>query len=344
MKTLLYTTDYPPNRGGVARYLQALVAFFGERIVVRVVPKDIRWWTAAWKTFCPGQDKMFFDQIMVSHVLPLGTAAMVSGWFTRKPYIVIVHGMDVGMAKRNWTKRFVVGLVLRQAKLVVANSRALETEVRKDFGVTRTIVVYPCLEIPIPGLGKIPRPGIGVGEIKLLTVARLVPRKGHLRVLDALDRLRRKHPELKIVYTIVGDGPMRAAIESRLRELQLTNVTIVPDATDGQLAAYYASADIFIMPVVVDSTDREGFGMVYLEAAAYGVPSIATKMPGVDEAVLDGETGLLVPDGDLAALAEAVYRLATDGSLRHRLGEAAGQRAASEFTCKTQLSKLEPLL
>ncbi len=297
------------------------------------------------------------SQIVVSHVLPIGTAAMVFRWMTGTPYVVIVHGMDVGLAKTRWMKRIVAGMVLRGAKVVVANSKALEREVREEFGVRRTIVVYPTVEARQPPLTPPPYeerkrvrgPGAGmlgaIGPVNLLTVARLVSRKGHVRVLDAMALLRRQWPAIDIRYDIVGDGPYLETIARRISELGLDDrVTIARDVADDQLSDHYAAADIFVEPVVADSVDREGFGMVYLEAALHGVPSVATDMRGVDEAVLDGITGILVKDGDIAALADAVYLLAMSDAERQRLGEAAYRRAADEFTNERQLEKLKEYL
>lgn len=337
MKTRLYTTDYPPARGGVARYLGGLVRYFQGSVDVEVAPAGTRWWQAA-RWFVTHRAE--YDQLLVSHVLPIGTAAWIAKWITHKPYVVIVHGMDIGFAKRNAVKRFVAGLVLRGAKSVVANSKALEREVRETFGVARSVVAYPCVR----EADVVPAVEHPAAAIRLLTVARLVPRKGHLRVLDAISKLRRDRPDLTISYTIVGDGPERGRIESRVRDLDLDDsARIVTDATDERLPTIYSNADVFVMPVIADGLDREGFGTVYLEAAAYGVPSIATKMPGVDEAVVDGETGMLVADGDAAGLADALSLLATDADLRTRLGSAARRRVC-EFAPTAQFEKLRSVL
>jgi len=357
-QTRLYTTDYAPSRGGVARYLGNLAAYFSDSVEVVVLDSSTRWWQALRRLW---RDRRDVSQIVVSHVLPIGTAAMVFRWMTGTPYVVIVHGMDVGLAKTRRAKRIVAGMVLRGANVVVTNSAALEREVRDEFGVEGTVVVYPTVETrrlpltPPPyekgkrDLDHVSPPsskeGMGVVQVRLITVARLVPRKGHLRVLDAIDSLRRSYPDLIFEFVIVGDGPHLETISRRISELGLDDrVTIVRDASDEQLNGHYSSSDLFVMPVVADSVDREGFGMVYLEAALHGVPAIATNMPGVDEAVLDGITGILVKDGDIAALADAVYRLATDESQRRRMGEAARRRTIDEFSIERQFSKLKEYL
>lgn len=285
---------------------------------------------------------------------------MVFQWMTGTPYVVIVHGMDVGLAKTRRMKRIVAGMVLRGAKVVVTNSLALEREVRDEFGVNRTVVVYPTVSLRADGGGGtgLPSPGAGIsrtseddgmfrsrGPISLVTVARLVPRKGHLRVLDAIKLLRHAYPDLSIRYTIVGDGPYFETINRQILELGLDDrVTIVRNASDAQLDGHYSASELFVMPVVADAVDREGFGMVYLEAALRGVPSIATNMPGVDEAVLEGVTGVLVKDGDIVALADAVYRLAMGDEERRTLGEAAKRRAVEEFSAERQFEKLVPYI
>lgn len=341
-RILLYTIDYPPQRGGVARYLSAMAAYFGSDMEAAVPDaRHRRWWSAALDLIVRREA---YRTVVVSHVLPLGTAAMLAQIVTRKPYVVVVHGMDIGLAKRSALKRAIAGMILRRAKTVVANSAALEREVREEFGVERTVVVYPTFALAQNASPTDQSGEVGGGSLRILTVARLVSRKGHLRVLEALVHLRERYPDLSLEYTIVGDGPMRETIEANARERGLTNVTIVTDATDEDLASRYASADLFVMPVVKDGEDREGFGMVYVEAASYGVPSIGTDMPGVDEAVLNGQTGVLVPDGDIAALADAVYGLASDPDRRRQLGEAARRRVSETFVPDVQFSKLKTIL
>ncbi len=348
-KTRLYTTDYAPSRGGVARYLGNLAGYFSDSMEVTVLDPSTRWWQALRRFL---KDRRLLptlsvgSSVIVSHLLPIGTAALAFKWMTGTPYVVIAHGMDVGLARTRWLKRIVAGMVLRGAKAVVANSKALEREVRKEFGVERTVVVYPTISKHVSPPHREEGAGVVVARVvRLLTVARLVPRKGHLRVLDALEMVESFHPELSIHYTIVGDGPEYEEIVRSITAFGLADiVTIVRDATDAQLDDYYSSADLFVMPVIADSVDREGFGMVYLEAALHGIPSIATDMPGVDEAVLDRKTGILVKDGDIAALAFAVYRLATNEGERRRLGEAARTRAIEEFSAERQFEKLRQYL
>jgi len=362
---LLLTLDFPPRRGGVARYLDALATTLqsdlrvlaepepGSRTFDETAPYPIERRSLLFRFFWPRWKKIVllllrrwktYRIVLVSHVLPLGASAWIARWVTRRPYVVFVHGMDIGLVKQNGMKRWLAGRVLRAAALVVANSHALAEEVQQDFGVHKISITYPCVS-PSLGLSQTSTK-IRLDEtLTLLTVARLVPRKGHLRVLEAMTYLFHMAPLGSVCYHIVGDGPMYKEIVQRTRELGIEDyVTIDRNLNDQEREKAYAEADIFVMPTLVSDTDREGFGLVYLESALHGLPSIATKQPGVDEAILDGETGVLVEDGDITALANAIARLGSDRTLRERLGAQARERALAEFTCYVQFGRLRQLL
>jgi phosphatidyl-myo-inositol dimannoside synthase len=164
----------------------------------------------------------------------------------------------------------------------------------------------------------------------ILTVARLNPRKGQLEVINALKALppaRRATTE----YWLVGahgkenyDQLLNAAAASADFP-----VRFLGDIPDAQLGSIYAQADIFAMTSMPHGHSVEGFGLVYLEAGAHGLPVVAHAIGGVPEAVIDGETGLLVAPGDTVALTQAFDRLVGDAALRRRLGEAGRARALS---------------
>lgn len=355
---LLITPDFLPSRGGVARYLGLFADYFANRIHViasplekgiEIVPiylferkqllsKRIwpRWMTSVLLLV---RESKSYRCVITSHVLPFGTAAMVAKWFTKKPYIVMTHGMDVRLALRS--KRSLTARVLSNAYLVIANSNALAQELQQEFGLKNILTIYPSVDPTfIPSATN-----VASSVFRLLSVSRLVDRKGHERVLQALALLKLNGSLNAFRYTIVGTGPMRQSLESLAIELEIgSQVVFKGDLTDEDLRAAYGVADVFVLSVKNDPIDKEGFGMVYLEAAAFGVPSIATRMSGVDEAVLDRETGLLVDDGNIEALAGAILLLANDVSLREQLGVAARTRVVTEFTPQAQFSKLEPYL
>lgn len=164
----------------------------------------------------------------------------------------------------------------------------------------------------------------------ILTVARLNPRKGQLEVINALKAL---PPERRasLEYWLVGahgkenyDRLLNAAAAGADFPIRFLG-----DVPDEKLGTIYAQADIFAMTSMPHGHSVEGFGLVYLEAGAHGLPIVAHAIGGVPEAVVDGETGLLVPPGDTAALTRAFDRLLAEPALRRRFGEAGRDRALS---------------
>ena len=232
--------------------------------------------------------------------------------------------------------------VLRRSDHVLPVSTYTASLVR-GLGVpaTRCTVVRngvtPLLETASPE----PLLADGRGPV-LLTVARLVRRKGIADVLDALPPLVRALPGL--VYVVVGDGPERRALLARAERLGIAaNVRFVGAQAEAALAAWYAAADVFVMTPRTLPPDVEGFGLVYLEAGAAGLPVVATRSGGVSDVVVDDETGLLVAEGDIPALTDALRRLLTRPDLRAQLG-AAGRAQAHRLTWDATADRILSIL
>jgi phosphatidylinositol alpha-1,6-mannosyltransferase len=154
----------------------------------------------------------------------------------------------------------------------------------------------------------------------LLTVGRLVPRKGHLVILEALRRI-----STSVYWIIVGVGPMRERLISSIRNSDLIERALITgEVSKEELRSLYQACDIFVLTPeeqrIGDRLDSEGFGLVFLEAGACGKPVIGSDISGCREAVIDGQTGVMVPPGDPNALAEAIDRLLTDPELAGALG------------------------
>ena len=167
-------------------------------------------------------------------------------------------------------------------------------------------------------------------RVVILTVARIHPRKGQLRVIEALKALP-SPVRARIEYWLVG-GHGKENYEPALRAAAADAgfpVKFLDDVPDEKLGSVYEQADIFAMTSMPHKLSVEGFGLVYLEAGAHGLPVVAHAIGGVPEAVLDGETGLLVRPDDPAGLTAAFARLINDGELRRQLGAAGRKRALS---------------
>lgn len=157
------------------------------------------------------------------------------------------------------------------------------------------------------------------GRFILLTITRLVARKGIDTVIRALPDIVGKHPE--IMYLIGGTGPERENLEHLISEKGVSDhVRFLGKIPDEDLSAFYNLCDIFVMPSKTVIPDVEGFGIVFLEAAACGKPVIGSYSGGIPDAVKHEETGLLVNESEPGELAGAVLRLVEDESLRKKLG------------------------
>jgi len=173
------------------------------------------------------------------------------------------------------------------------------------------------------------RLGIGPRPV-LLTIARLVERKGIDSVLRALTEVRRAVPDA--LYVIVGDGPERERLGALARATAVEDaVRFIGAVSDEELPLWYSLADVFVMPARSEPPDVEGFGIVFLEAGACERPVVALRTGGVPDAVADGVSGLLVTPGDLAELARRLSELLLDPARAAALGRAGRERVVSEL-------------
>lgn len=170
------------------------------------------------------------------------------------------------------------------------------------------------------------RRALGIGEAASVCgiVARLTPAKDHRTLFEALNRVRAARPDVHCI--VVGDGELRADLETRARELGL-ETTVHFAGARGNVRDYLSAMDVFAL-----SSVTEGLAMTLLEAMAAGLPVVATRVGGNPEVVVDGETGLLVPPRDPDALAAAIRSLFDDSKLAARMGESGRTRVRERFS------------
>jgi phosphatidylinositol alpha-1,6-mannosyltransferase len=174
------------------------------------------------------------------------------------------------------------------------------------------------------------RLGLGTRPV-LLTIARLVSRKGIDTVLAALPKVLAAHPDA--VYVVAGDGPDADPLRARARQLGVERaVRFAGVVRDEELSHWYSLAYVFVMPSRSDPPDVEGFGIVFLEAAACERPVVAARAGGIPDAVAHGVTGVLVPPGDTPALAAELSALLSDPARCAELGRRGRERVVSDFT------------
>ncbi len=240
----------------------------------------------------------------------------------RGPHVVVMaHGNE--LLRQTGGRGGRMARAFARADIVVANSRfTAGLMAGLHDGV---VVVNPSIRPPQPAPRQ-PEPG------HILSLGRLEPRKGFDMVIRALPGL----PGAR--YTIAGAGPD----EARLRALALeygvaSRVAFAGSVNEATKSALLGQAEVFAMPVRREGLSVEGFGLVYLEAAWFGVPSLAGLAGGAADAVVQDETGLLVDGSDPAAVREGLARLLADSVLRERMGTAAQLRTRQNFTWESVL-------
>lgn len=180
------------------------------------------------------------------------------------------------------------------------------------------------------------------GPIRVLTVCRLVEKKGIDTLLRGLAESRSRHG-IDARLVVAGDGPLRARLKSLARELGCGDrVEWLGDVDNDRVRRLMDEADLFALPCRPDAEgDRDGIPVALMEAMACGLPVVAGDLPAVRELVRDGETGLLISGADPDALAGHLARLANEPGLRARLGEAGRARVEAEFSLEANVSRLE---
>jgi phosphatidyl-myo-inositol dimannoside synthase len=243
----------------------------------------------------------------------------------------LLHGSEVLRFERSpfwkfWARRF-----FPRVACVLTVSRFSRSLIERSFlsPLIREIVMAPC-SCSTTAMQSVSPSKPGDDKVRILTLARVHPRKGQLDTAQALALL---PPEsrAKVIYQIGGKGDAEylRKVERTCRDAGMA-FDYLGEITD-TLAQTYEQCDIFAMTSRTLPKSVEGFGISYIEAGFHRKPVVAYRSGGATEAVVDGQTGLLVEEGDVAALAKVLQQLMSDPALRQRLGEG-GHRHAAGFS------------
>jgi phosphatidylinositol alpha-1,6-mannosyltransferase len=253
------------------------------------------------------------------------------------PYGLIAH--DVEIYKHPWRKlndRVVRGMMIRCAEWIAANSRHTR-RLLEEWGLDtgRIRIAHPPVAPEALAESAKPPTSPKTGPYTLVTICRLVYSKGIDVVLRALKILKEK--KVPFQYIVAGDGDHRAALETLAAELGLGGrVRFLGFISDAQKWECLRTADVFVMPSRMDpKRHHEGFGIAYIEAAVFSVPSIGTDAGGVPDAVVHAQTGLLVEPESPERLADAIAYFYENPVKRKEMGMAARSRALSQFTTQS---------
>ncbi|CAG4915686.1 unnamed protein product [Acidocella sp. C78] len=213
-----------------------------------------------------------------------------------------------------------------------------------DGETDRIKLVYHGIDLGLFGARRQDAAVREAGETLILSVGRLVPKKGHDDLIAACARLRRQGIAFRC--RIIGEGPLRETLQAQIAAHGLDGVVTLDGAmTHADLIALYATANVFALaPRITEDGDRDGIPNVIAEAMAIGVPVVSTRVSGIPELVRDGETGRLVPPRDPAALAAAIEDILADPATARRLAEAGRARLEGEFDLWTTTRRLHALL
>lgn len=267
-------------------------------------------------------------------IVPQGIVVRLVQSFSPVPVVLTVHGGDI-FAFQGPVGRFLKRMALGRAEACTANSA---------FTRGQLLQLCPSAEVSIVPMGvdvaefepKQPnlllRRKLSVDAEMILFVGRLVEKKGVHNLLSAMQRVLRKSSKATLV--VVGDGTQRHELERMAERLEIArSVRFLGKLPHEELPEYYAAADLFVGPSVVDrSGDTEGLGVVFIEAASAGLAMVGTSVGGISDVLIHDVTGIAVEPDQPEALAVAIERLLNDESLRRRLGAAARQHALSQFS------------
>jgi colanic acid/amylovoran biosynthesis glycosyltransferase len=283
-------------------------------------------------------------QILQAHYGHSAAYALPLARKLKIPFLVYYHGLDatmseVAMMQSPYMQRYMQrrDILKKDVTLFLAQSDFLKNcLIEQGFPAEKIRRHYIGTEMPKDK----PLP-LSERENIVLFVARLTKKKGAEYLMDAMKIVQEKLPDMQLV--IVGDGPARERWEQYAAE-GLANYRFVGWQNPEQVAGWMKKARVFSVPSVkAPSGDSEGFGLVFIEAQALGTPVASFAHGGIVEAVADGKTGLLAPEGDSSTLAQNILRLLEDSDLWERFSSAGYERVKKEFDVKVLARGLEAI-
>ncbi len=364
-RTLVVTNDYPPRVGGIQRTLEALVrrfppervavfcpaaegaAAFDEAAAYRVLrqPERFLWPTpdvgrrvrSAVGEF--GAEVVLFGAIYPLALLGPGLAG--SG----TPYLASAHGFEYWLSIAPGTHALVRRATSEATRVPVMCSlfiaRVVRGAVPADVPVS---VLYPGADVDafhpdLPFEGVLERHGLD-GRRVVVCVSRLVARKGQDALIRSMPAIRRRVPEAGLL--IVGDGPDRQRLELLAHRAPGGAIVFAGQVSEWELPRYYRAGDVFAMPcrTRLGGLEVEGWGNVFIEAAACARPVVVGDSGGARESLVPSETGLLVDGSDDGAVADAVGSLLEDRARAEEMGLAGRARVERSFTWERTAEQL----
>ena len=297
--------------------------------------------------------KQKVDVILCGQVwIPGGLISVFLKLILRKPYVCFVYGEDLAIVSRNSKlKEKLLKVILDNSFKIIAMSNYTESQINKFQIPENKIIKIPgAVDMNIVKVNQAEKRNL-VKKLNLenrcilLSVCRLVERKGIDMVIKALPKVIEKIPEL--TYLIVGDGPERAKLKGLSSRLNLGKyVKFIGSVPADKVPLFYSLADLFVMPnrEIEETGDNEGFGLVFLEANAFGIPVIGGRSGGTIDAIVDKKTGFLVNPVDVEEISKSIIMLLENKELAKKLGQDGKERVRREYTWDANFKILKDAL
>ncbi len=294
---------------------------------LQIVPFMLSQYLAARKAI-----KKFKPDVVHAHwAFPQGFTA----YLLPRPYLITIYGGEVFLS-RKYHLVPLLNIIMKKSKGNFALTNGLRN-IARGYGFSQKIKTMPLgvdmsvFHPTITGSKKIKKKLCPNGELLILSVGRLVEKKGHRYLLDAYARTLHSFTKSRLV--IVGGGPLLEDLKKQAISLQITDRVVFAEEIDhSQLPAYYDAADLFVLPSIIDSSgDRETQGVVFVEAMASKTPVIGTRSGGIPDVISSPQVGLLSREKDAKGLAEHMLALLTDRKKRENLARNAYAHAKKHF-------------
>ena len=264
----------------------------------------------------------------------------VAGWLCcrrnsrSKRLVTYVHGEEILVSQTSRQLTMLANRVYRDSDLVIANSESTRRILADAYPGVESLTVHPGVDVSryanvvSDGSRRRTEYGWPKDTVVVLTLARMEARKNHAMVIRSVAKLRAEG--IPVALICGGEGPEREMLKRLVEELHVNEwVRLIGAVEEKEKPKLFSSADLFAMPSITVGAMIEGFGIVFLEAAAAGLPTVCGKTGGQGEAVLNGKSGIAVDGESLEAVANAIRRLACSGELRKEFGDA-GRKWAAE--------------
>lgn len=372
-KTLIISLEFPPQIGGIATYVHDFAKNLDNKQVVVLAPVDKT--ATDWDNQQPykiNRKKLLFhapfwprwlrlifivyrlckkegiEIILIHQILPVGYVGIIMKKLKKIPFLIFFHGTDVFAATKSRWKTKMTSWICSRAEQLIFNSQSLKKRLSSIIEETelKSIVLRPCPDSnllnppPEAELKNLRQIYALEGKQVLLTVSRFVEGKGFPHLIRLINEVIKVNPN--IIWLIIGSGPKEKEILAGIQKNNLQNIArFIGPVCPEKLKPFYYVANLFILLTHPDENKLEGAGLVFLEAAAAGLPVIAGRSGGVEEIVLHAETGLIFDVyQQFPMIKEAILELLRNHEYAKRLGTQAQERVRAEFEWKKQIKQL----